>query len=70
MSTYKDPSFELQNIPLTQEEAEIRHSQIKDVSYELQIAMPQDKDFYRGNVKVNFHVGANTDNLFLDFHGR
>ena len=40
MNTYKDPSFELQNIPLTEKEAEIRHSQIKDVSYELQIAMP------------------------------
>jgi hypothetical protein len=33
--SYKDPSFELRNLPITQEEAETRFSQIKDVKYEL-----------------------------------
>ena len=69
MSIFEDPSFSKQNIPLTETEAAARHLQVKDVSYELQIAMPKDKEYYRGNVKITFTLGQ-VQGLFLDFHGK
>jgi hypothetical protein len=32
--------------------------------------MPLDMNFYRGYVKVSFHINYNIENLFLDFHGK
>ena len=32
--------------------------------------MPSGQDFYRGFIKVTFHINDNVENLFLDFHGK
>ena len=68
----KDPSFEKQSLMLLKEESVKRNELLSNVHYNLTLAMPKDKPYFRGKLLVKFDFNQESDakDLFLDFQGQ
>ena len=54
--TLKDASFEKQNLMLTYEEQTLRQKMLSNVKYNLTIAMPPGKPYFRGFFQTSFNM--------------
>jgi aminopeptidase N len=68
----KDPSFEKQNLMLLFEESVLRNKLLSKVHYNLTMAMPANRPYFRGHFEVKFEMNAESEakDLFLDFQGQ
>ena len=66
---FQDSSFTKQNLPLSQKDAHARQLQISNVRYDLKIAIPAGKEYFRGHFNAKFDLVENKD-FFIDFQGR
>lgn len=70
--TLKDPSFEKQNLMLLVEESAMRRKLLSKVHYNLTMALPADRPYFRGHFETKFTMTDESDakDFFLDFQGQ
>lgn len=67
----KDPSFEKQSLMLHFDESVRRNKLLSKVHYNLTMAMPANRSYFRGHIEVKFEMSQECElkDFFLDFQG-